>query len=132
MASMCRSAALAAVRASSLRSQILLPKSSPSRLASPVFCRSLASALGTVDSLRPLHNAVASARLISNIAVDSSCWSWPSQGTVAMVCWSIFGIKLGFSYLFLSFLICTVAGDEKRSLGIKVQSWLNIPDSSHT
>ncbi|KAL0921867.1 hypothetical protein M5K25_008981 [Dendrobium thyrsiflorum] len=85
MASMCRSAALAAVRASSLRSQILLPKASPSRLASPLFCRSLASALGTVDSLRPLHNAVASARLISNIAVDSSCWSWPSQGTVAMV-----------------------------------------------
>ncbi|XP_028556832.1 uncharacterized protein LOC110112507 isoform X1 [Dendrobium catenatum] len=81
MASMCRSAALAAVRASSLRSQILLPKASPSRLASPLFGRSLASALGTVDSLWPLHNAVASARLISNIAVDSSCWSWPSQGT---------------------------------------------------
>ncbi|XP_020700419.1 uncharacterized protein LOC110112507 isoform X2 [Dendrobium catenatum] len=80
MASMCRSAALAAVRASSLRSQILLPKASPSRLASPLFGRSLASALGTVDSLWPLHNAVASARLISNIAVDSSCWSWPSQG----------------------------------------------------
>lgn len=39
-----------------------------------------AAALGSVESLMPLHSAVASARLRSFIAVDSSCWSWLSQG----------------------------------------------------
>ncbi|CAM8937784.1 unnamed protein product [Rhodiola kirilowii] len=28
----------------------------------------------------PLHSAIANARLKSIIAVDSSCWSWMSQG----------------------------------------------------
>ncbi|KAJ0077584.1 hypothetical protein Patl1_36403 [Pistacia atlantica] len=28
----------------------------------------------------PLHSAIASARLKSSIAVDSSCWSWLSEG----------------------------------------------------
>uniref|UniRef100_A0A7N2LKE2 Uncharacterized protein n=1 Tax=Quercus lobata TaxID=97700 RepID=A0A7N2LKE2_QUELO len=29
--------------------------------------------------MMPLHSAIASARLKSNIAIDSSCWSWLSQ-----------------------------------------------------
>ena len=39
------------------------------------------SVLGSVESMMPLHSAIASARLKSNIAIDSSCWSWLSQGT---------------------------------------------------
>ncbi|KAF8032314.1 hypothetical protein BT93_D1280 [Corymbia citriodora subsp. variegata] len=38
------------------------------------------SVLGSVESLMPLHSAIASARLKSNIAVDTRCWSWLSQG----------------------------------------------------
>ncbi|KAB5541437.1 hypothetical protein DKX38_014411 [Salix brachista] len=51
------------------------------------FCRSAITATsrvvsvpGSVESLMPLHNAIANARLKSIIAVDSSCWSWLSQG----------------------------------------------------
>lgn len=36
--------------------------------------------LGSVESLMPLHSAIASARLKSSLAVDSVCWSWLSQG----------------------------------------------------
>ncbi|XP_013588013.1 PREDICTED: uncharacterized protein LOC106296421 isoform X2 [Brassica oleracea var. oleracea] len=36
------------------------------------------SALGSVETMIPLHSAVASARLRSSIAADSSCWSWLS------------------------------------------------------
>ncbi|PKA58139.1 hypothetical protein AXF42_Ash019843 [Apostasia shenzhenica] len=111
MTPICRSAAMAAVRSVASRSQTLLPKPSPSlpkpspslpkpspslpkpspsRFAAPIFSRSfrswrrLASAVGSVNSLMPLHSAVASSRLISNIAVDTSCWSWMSQGTIAL------------------------------------------------
>ncbi|CAN8328742.1 unnamed protein product [Cochlearia groenlandica] len=52
-----------------------VPKSIPPR-ASRVL-----SALGSVESMIPLHSAVASARLRSSIAFDSSCWSLLSQGT---------------------------------------------------
>ncbi|KAF3529484.1 hypothetical protein DY000_02036185 [Brassica cretica] len=38
------------------------------------------SALGSVETMIPLHSAVASARLRSSIAADSSCWSWLSLG----------------------------------------------------
>jgi hypothetical protein len=37
--------------------------------------------LGSVESMMPLHSAIASARLKSSIAVDSSYWSLLSQGT---------------------------------------------------
>ncbi|KAI3881228.1 hypothetical protein MKW92_003385 [Papaver armeniacum] len=40
-----------------------------------------AVALASVESMMPLHSAIASSRLKSSIAVDSSCWSWMSQGT---------------------------------------------------
>lgn len=38
------------------------------------------SVLGGLETMMPLHSALASARLKSSIAVDSSCWSWLSQG----------------------------------------------------
>ncbi|KAJ8494149.1 hypothetical protein OPV22_015870 [Ensete ventricosum] len=80
MASLCRSAAMAAARSIAVRSKNLLPKPAPSRRAAPIIRRSIAPAPGSVESLMPLHSAIASARLKSFIAVDSSCWSWLSQG----------------------------------------------------
>ncbi|PSS26047.1 Protein NUCLEAR FUSION DEFECTIVE 6 like [Actinidia chinensis var. chinensis] len=92
MASVCRSAVMAGARFVTVRSKTLLPKtpSSPKTTPSSPFssprrtipCAALriASVLGSVDSMMPLHSAIASARLKSNIAVDSTCWSWLSQG----------------------------------------------------
>ncbi|KAI0523568.1 hypothetical protein KFK09_005964 [Dendrobium nobile] len=80
MASIYRSAAVTTARSVTFRSMAVLSKPSSSRLITPAFSRPLSSAIGCLESLRPLHTAVASARLISNIAVDSSCWSWLSQG----------------------------------------------------
>ncbi|KAH0459635.1 hypothetical protein IEQ34_012449 [Dendrobium chrysotoxum] len=79
MASICRSAVMAAARSVPIRSKAVFPKTSLSRRTA-IFCRPLVPALGGVNSLIPLHSAIASARLISNIAVDTSCWSWVSQG----------------------------------------------------
>ncbi|KAG1366712.1 hypothetical protein COCNU_13G005020 [Cocos nucifera] len=83
MASLCRSAAVfstAVARSAAVRSKILLSRPAPSRRAASLLRRSVPPALGSVESLMPLHSAVASARLRSFIAVDSSCWSWLSQG----------------------------------------------------
>ncbi|KAH0461848.1 hypothetical protein IEQ34_009423 [Dendrobium chrysotoxum] len=74
MSSICRSVVVGA-RVISARSKTVLPKISPSRRAAIVASRPLTLALGCVESLRPLHSATASARLISNIAAHSSCWS---------------------------------------------------------
>ncbi|XP_027910596.1 uncharacterized protein LOC114169572 isoform X1 [Vigna unguiculata] len=38
------------------------------------------SVVRSVESLMPLHSAIANARLTSNIAFDSSCWSLLSRG----------------------------------------------------
>ncbi|CAH1440271.1 unnamed protein product [Lactuca virosa] len=35
---------------------------------------SIVGALGMVESMMPLHSAIASARLKSSLAVDSACW----------------------------------------------------------
>ncbi|XP_020590886.1 uncharacterized protein LOC110031820 [Phalaenopsis equestris] len=78
MSSICRSV-VSGARFIAVRSKTMLPKSSPSRRAAILASRPLASALGGLVSLRPFHSATASARLISNIAVHSSCWSWVSQ-----------------------------------------------------
>ncbi|PSS19151.1 Protein NUCLEAR FUSION DEFECTIVE 6 like [Actinidia chinensis var. chinensis] len=92
MASACRSAVMAGARSVTARSKTLLPKtlsspkpmpSSPlssSRRTIPCAASRIASVLGSVDSMMPLHSAIASARLKSNIAIDSTCWSWLSQG----------------------------------------------------
>ncbi|PON57876.1 envelope glycoprotein [Parasponia andersonii] len=89
MASFCRSAVMAGSRSFAARSKILSPKSLNSTpIASPFSSTSetiprasrIISALGSVESLMPLHSAIASARLKSNIAVDTTCWSCLSQG----------------------------------------------------
>ncbi|GAB4837912.1 hypothetical protein Ancab_027438 [Ancistrocladus abbreviatus] len=92
MAAVCRSAMVSGARSMVSRCKILpLPKSpssnplsSPSPLCSSStralsYASRLASMLGTVESQKPLHTAIASARLKSIIAVDSTCWSWLSQ-----------------------------------------------------
>ncbi|XP_061363599.1 protein NONRESPONDING TO OXYLIPINS 2, mitochondrial isoform X1 [Gastrolobium bilobum] len=53
--------------------------SSPSATRIPRASRIL-TVIGSVGSLMPLHSAIANARLTSNIALDSTCWSWLSQG----------------------------------------------------
>ncbi|GKV21160.1 hypothetical protein SLEP1_g31165 [Rubroshorea leprosula] len=54
--------------------------SSPSTRALLPCASRFVTVLGSMDSLVPLHSAIASARLISNIAIDSSYWSCLSQG----------------------------------------------------
>uniref|UniRef100_A0A2P2J9Y6 Uncharacterized protein MANES_17G101000 n=1 Tax=Rhizophora mucronata TaxID=61149 RepID=A0A2P2J9Y6_RHIMU len=90
MASFCRSAIMIGSRSLAARSKALAqrtlnqkamssPFSSPSMRVIPNASR-VVSVLGSVDSLMPFYSATANARLKSSIAVDSSCWSWLSQG----------------------------------------------------
>ncbi|XP_059433872.1 protein NUCLEAR FUSION DEFECTIVE 6, mitochondrial isoform X2 [Corylus avellana] len=89
MASLCRSAITAGSRSIAARSKTITQISlSPKPIAPPAFSPTtraiprasrIASVLGSVESMMPLHSAIASARLKSSIAVDSSCWSWLSQ-----------------------------------------------------
>ncbi|XAR59540.1 hypothetical protein NMG60_11015411 [Bertholletia excelsa] len=92
MASICRSAVMAGARSVTARSKglfsqtLLTPKSTPpspfssSRKTVPSAALRIASVLGSVESMMPLHSALASARLRSSIGVDSTCWSMLSQG----------------------------------------------------
>ncbi|XP_039814671.1 protein NONRESPONDING TO OXYLIPINS 2, mitochondrial-like isoform X1 [Panicum virgatum] len=85
MASLCRAAAAAAiVRSGALRSRSpaeRLFQAARSPLAAPRIRRPVvAAALASLESLMPLHSAVAAARLRSCIAADSACWSCLSQG----------------------------------------------------
>ncbi|KAK6916574.1 hypothetical protein RJ641_019435 [Dillenia turbinata] len=95
MASFCRSAVMGCARSVAARAQTVAPKTYSSRpISSSAFVSSsssstrtsldkaskVVSVLGCMESLMPYHTAVANARLKSIIAVDSSCWSWPSQG----------------------------------------------------
>ncbi|TKY67559.1 hypothetical protein E2542_SST10453 [Spatholobus suberectus] len=43
------------------------------------------SVVRSVESLMPLHSTIASARLTSNIAFDSTCWSSLSRGTTSLL-----------------------------------------------
>ncbi|KAL9418100.1 hypothetical protein AB3S75_041003 [Citrus x aurantiifolia] len=88
MASFCRSAIAAGSRSLAARSKTTSQStlsaksifSSFSSSAGPLPRASrVLSALGSVESLMPLHSAIASSRLKSSIAVDSTCWSWLSQ-----------------------------------------------------
>ncbi|KAI3903214.1 hypothetical protein MKW98_031868 [Papaver atlanticum] len=84
MASFCRSAARSGMRSmAALRNQNLnsRPFSSPFPLPTSSLPRTsrFAVALASVESMMPLHSAIANSRLKSSIAVDSSCWSWMSQ-----------------------------------------------------
>ncbi|NP_001394054.1 Protein NONRESPONDING TO OXYLIPINS 2, mitochondrial-like isoform 2 [Zea mays] len=86
MASFCRAAAAAGARSAALRSRSptarpFLAATSP--VAPPRFHRPLvaaAAALASLESLVPLHSAVAAARLRSCIAAGSASWSCLSQG----------------------------------------------------
>ncbi|KAF3336370.1 hypothetical protein FCM35_KLT18956 [Carex littledalei] len=83
MASIGRSAsainALRSVALCSRSAAAALPKPSVPLRSFPFVRRSVVSALGSVESLMPLHSAIASARLRSIIASDSSYWSCLSQ-----------------------------------------------------
>ncbi|XP_021896617.1 uncharacterized protein LOC110813685 isoform X2 [Carica papaya] len=88
MASFCRSTIMAGKRSLSSRCANLAQKSvNPKSISSPLSsprrsypCASrFISVLGGLETMMPLHSALASARLKSSIAVDSSCWSWLSQ-----------------------------------------------------
>ncbi|XP_010446468.1 PREDICTED: protein NUCLEAR FUSION DEFECTIVE 6, chloroplastic/mitochondrial isoform X1 [Camelina sativa] len=91
MASCCRSALMAGSRNLVSRSRPVTQKTlnlKPTTTSTPLASMSqsvprasrVLSALGCVETMIPLHSAVASARLKSSIAADSSCWSWLSQG----------------------------------------------------
>ncbi|KAK9942476.1 hypothetical protein M0R45_008140 [Rubus argutus] len=92
MASFCRSALMAGSRSISARSRTLSQSSlnalNPKATSSPFASSAKAipsatrfvSVLGSLESMMPLHSAIASARLKSNIAFDSTCWSCLSQG----------------------------------------------------
>ncbi|XP_010555303.1 PREDICTED: uncharacterized protein LOC104824828 isoform X2 [Tarenaya hassleriana] len=89
MASFCRSAIMAGSRSLASRSRTVTQRSldlKPTTNSSPFTSLNnsiprasrVVSALGSVETMIPLHSAIASARLRSSIAADSSCWSWLS------------------------------------------------------
>lgn len=84
MASVCRSAVITVGRTAAFRSKMgkQIPRAFIFRTEAPVISRSACAAIECVGSLMPLHSAIASARLKSFIAEDSSRWSWFSQGNV--------------------------------------------------
>ena len=72
-----------------------------------VFDRVL-SVVISVESLMPLHSAIANARLTSNIAFDSTCWSSLSRGTASPVILLVIVslmIECVLSYLFCAILV---------------------------
>ncbi|XP_066346662.1 protein NONRESPONDING TO OXYLIPINS 2, mitochondrial-like [Miscanthus floridulus] len=76
-----RSAARSAPLTSRVLSAPLPSLASPSAARSAgILRRSAAAASAGLETLMPLHSAVAAARLRSCIAVDSSCWCSLSQG----------------------------------------------------
>ncbi|XP_027160425.1 uncharacterized protein LOC113761568 isoform X2 [Coffea eugenioides] len=91
MATAYRLAAMASARSvasrpnSVLRRTMAAPKPIPtfpfSSSTSPLprAASRVVAAMGSVESMMPLHSAIASARLRSSIAFDSSCWSFLSQ-----------------------------------------------------
>ncbi|KAL6857203.1 hypothetical protein ACP4OV_018585 [Aristida adscensionis] len=82
-------AAASAVRSAALRSRspVVRPfQATRPPVAPPRIRRTLtAAALASVESLMPLHSAVAAARLRSCIAADSACWSCLSQGLIKRI-----------------------------------------------
>ncbi|KAH8510731.1 hypothetical protein H0E87_008313 [Populus deltoides] len=89
MASFCRSAMTSTTRSLASLSKTAGQKTLYAKSMSSPFTSTptrtilatsrIVSVLGSVESLMPLHSAIANARLKSSIAVDSSCWSWLSQ-----------------------------------------------------
>ncbi|CAA2998981.1 Hypothetical predicted protein [Olea europaea subsp. europaea] len=89
MAMPCRSAVMATGRSMCTRSNTILKTLAPKPIPTSHFSSSvrnfptatsrILSAVGSLESKLPLHSVIASARLKSNIAFDSSCWSLLSQ-----------------------------------------------------
>ncbi|KAL3621239.1 hypothetical protein CASFOL_036151 [Castilleja foliolosa] len=87
MASACRFAAMITRRSPCTRPnaiiKTLFPKPIPatafSSSTNPVAALRFASVLGSLETMLPLHSKIAAARLRSNIAADTTCWSWLSQ-----------------------------------------------------
>ncbi|KAI3446109.1 hypothetical protein Pfo_002774 [Paulownia fortunei] len=89
MASACRFAAMISRRPLCTRPnaiiKTLVPKPIPASAFSsstspfPLAASRFASVLGCLETMLPLHSTIAAARLKSNIAIDTTCWSWLSQ-----------------------------------------------------
>ncbi|KAM7250080.1 hypothetical protein ACFE04_021963 [Oxalis oulophora] len=98
MASFCRSSFKSiANRSKTVTRKALNAKPTPSLFSAPPITRPLpigSRVLGSLESMMPLHTAIASARLISNIAVDSSCWSWLSQEQICRFELAIAGLSV--------------------------------------
>ncbi|XP_051147461.1 uncharacterized protein LOC127262696 [Andrographis paniculata] len=45
----------------------------------PVTTSRFACVVISLETMLPLHSAIASSRLKSNIAMDTTCWSWLSR-----------------------------------------------------
>lgn len=87
-------------------------------------CWRVLSALGSVETMIPLHSAVASARLRSSIAADSSCWSMLSEGNFSSLFFLFIFLK--FSALCASFFFVT-AFEIKSEIGDLLISKLESP-----
>ncbi|XP_057434054.1 protein NONRESPONDING TO OXYLIPINS 2, mitochondrial-like [Lotus japonicus] len=92
MASMfCNSALRVASRSLTNRFRTFVQKSLiPSLFSSPssagiTHASRILSEMGSVESTMPLHSAIANARLTSNMACYSTCWSMLSQGTFSYI-----------------------------------------------
>ena len=59
--------------------------------------------LSSVETMIPLHNAIASARLVSSLSTDSQSWSLVPQGTVTLMCAYLFDIFFMPFYVYLAF-----------------------------
>ncbi|KAF3594380.1 hypothetical protein DY000_02028151 [Brassica cretica] len=130
MASLCKSALLSGSRNLVSRSRIVTQKYlnlKPTTTTSAPFASSIPrasrvlSALGSVETMIPLHSAVASARLRSSIAADSSCWSMLSEEEMLLqsssylsvaICihtfWGFSAWKFSFSSLLFSFALVLI------------------------
>lgn len=85
--------------------------------------RRVLSALGSVETMIPLHSVVASARLRSSIAADSSCWSWLSQGNYFLSFFVYYPLNLlSFCFLFGGlFLFSAVHLESLRLIRLNLQ-----------
>ncbi|TVU06899.1 hypothetical protein EJB05_46935 [Eragrostis curvula] len=137
MASLARSAAAvarSALRPAPLAGRVLSaplpPLASPFPVRAARILRRSAVASAGLETLMPLHTAVAGARLRSCIAVDSSCWSSLSQGNnsfVARFQWEIYSS----SFLVLDMLcLCDRAAPEEttnvRNIGFIGTSFVDV------
>jgi hypothetical protein len=73
----------------------------------------VAAALASLDSLMPLHSAVAAARLRSCIAADSACWSCLSEGgSFCVLLFALYdwlkAVVVGYISAACSYILCSL------------------------